>query len=169
MQGLLNGMSGWDEPFKKIFQGIVKSAIKILNDLIGWINKTLSFSWGDKYVFGQKIVSAGSIQLVKIPLIPVPQYAAGGFPETGQMFIAREAGPELVGNIGNRTAVANNDQIVEAVSDGVYQAVSRAIGQKSSDTSGDVVLNINGSEFARVAIREINRYQRQAGETLLIV
>jgi hypothetical protein len=169
MQGLLNGMSGWDNPFKKIFQGIVKSAIKILNDLIGWINKTLSFSWGDKYVFGQKIVSAGSIQLVKIPLIPVPQYAAGGFPESGQLFVAREAGAELVGNIGGRTAVANNDQIVTAVSEGVYQAVSRAIGQKSSDTSGDVVLNINGSEFARVAIREINRYQRQAGETLLIV
>jgi hypothetical protein len=43
------------------------------------------------------------------------------------------------------------------------------LGQKSSDSSGDVVLNINGSEFARVAIREINRCQRQAGETLLIV
>lgn len=169
MQGLLNGMSGWDNPFKKIFQGIVKDAIHILNELIEWINKTLSFSWDDKYVFGQKIISAGSIQLVKIPLIPVPQYAAGGFPETGQLFIAREAGAELVGNIGGRTAVANNDQIVTAVSEGVYQAVSRAIGQKSSDTSGDVVLNINGSEFARVAIREINRYQRQAGETLLIV
>ena len=169
MQGLLNGMSGWDNPFKKIFQGIVKSAIKILNDLIGWINKTLSFSWDDKYVFGQKIVSAGSIQLVKIPLIPVPQYDAGGFPESGQLFVAREAGAELVGNIGGRTAVANNDQIVEAVSEGVYRAVDRALGQKSSDSSGDVVLNINGSEFARVAIREINRCQRQAGETLLIV
>lgn len=169
MQGLLNGMSGWDNPFKKIFQGIVKSAIKILNDLIGWINKTLSFSWDDKYVFGQKIVSAGSIQLVKIPLIPVPQYAAGGFPESGQLFVAREAGAELVGNIGGRTAVANNDQIVEAVSEGVYRAVDRALGQKSSDSSGDVVFNINGSEFARVAIREINRCQRQAGETLLIV
>lgn len=169
MQGLLNGMSGWDNPFKEIFQGIVKSAIKILNDLIGWINKTLSFSWDDKYVFGQKIVSAGSIQLVKIPLIPVPQYAAGGFPESGQLFVAREAGAELVGNIGGRTAVANNDQIVEAVSEGVYRAVDRALGQNSSGASGDVVLNINGSEFGRVAIREINRYQRQAGETLLMV
>ncbi len=49
-------------------------------------------------------------------------YAAGGFATEGQMFIAREAGPELVGTIGNRTAVANNDQIVDAVSQGVYEA-----------------------------------------------
>ena len=45
------------------------------------------------------------------------------------MFVAREAGPEIVGSIGNRTAVANNDQIVESVSRGVYQAVVSAMGQ----------------------------------------
>ena len=56
-------------------------------------------------------------------------YAMGGFPEMGQMFIAREAGPELVGSIGSRTAVVNNDQIVESVSRGVYQAVVSAMGQ----------------------------------------
>ena len=49
-------------------------------------------------------------------------YADGGFPSMGQMFIAREAGPELVGTIGSRSAVVNNDQIVESVSAGVYRA-----------------------------------------------
>ena len=53
-------------------------------------------------------------------------YAEGGFPNQGQMFIAREAGPELVGNIGNRTAVANNDQIIEGIRQGVYSAVIEA-------------------------------------------
>jgi hypothetical protein len=56
-------------------------------------------------------------------------YAAGGFPTDGEMFIAREAGPEMVGTIGNKTAVVNNDQIVESVSKGVYQAVASAMGQ----------------------------------------
>ena len=56
-------------------------------------------------------------------------YAQGGFPTDGEMFIAREAGPEMVGSIGNRTAVVNNDQIVESVSKGVYQAVASAMGQ----------------------------------------
>ena len=49
-------------------------------------------------------------------------YATGGYPTQGEMFIAREAGPELVGTIGNRTAVVNNDQIVESVSAGVELA-----------------------------------------------
>ena len=49
-------------------------------------------------------------------------YADGGYPSSGQMFIAREAGPELVGTIGSRSAVVNNDQIVESVSAGVYRA-----------------------------------------------
>lgn len=46
-------------------------------------------------------------------------HAGGGFVTTGEMFIAREAGPELVGTIGNRTAVANNDQIVSGIAGGV--------------------------------------------------
>lgn len=54
-------------------------------------------------------------------------YATGGFPETGSMFIANERGPELVGRIGNRTAVVNNNQIVDSVSAGVYSAVVTAM------------------------------------------
>ncbi len=75
-------------------------------------------------------------------------YAQGGFPDIGQMFIAREAGPELVGNIGGRTAVANNDQIVESVSAGVYQAVLAALGSNSDD-SGDtrIVINLDGEKI----------------------
>ena len=49
-------------------------------------------------------------------------FAAGGFPATGQLFLAREAGPELVGSMGERTAVANNDQIVEGIAVGVASA-----------------------------------------------
>ena len=49
-------------------------------------------------------------------------FAAGGFPKHGQMFIAREKGPELVGTIGQKTAVANNQQIIEGISAGVESA-----------------------------------------------
>ena len=49
-------------------------------------------------------------------------YASGGFPETGDYFLARESGPELVGTMGNRTAVANNDQIVAGIASGVASA-----------------------------------------------
>ena len=55
-------------------------------------------------------------------------YASGGFPSEGELFVAREAGPELVGTINGNTAVATNNDIVEAVSSGVYNAVSSAMG-----------------------------------------
>lgn len=57
--------------------------------------------------------------------------ANGGFVSSGELFAARESGPELVGTIGGRTAVANNDQIVEAVSAGVARAVASVMGNIS--------------------------------------
>lgn len=70
-------------------------------------------------------------------------FASGGFPSVGQMFIAREAGPELVGTIGGRSAVMNNNQIVESVSAGVYSAVKNAI---NSGGSGQVIQVFIGNE-----------------------
>lgn len=56
-------------------------------------------------------------------------YASGGFPTTGQLFVARENGiPEMVGKIGNQTAVANNGQIEQGIANAVYKAMSSAMG-----------------------------------------
>lgn len=54
--------------------------------------------------------------------ITPPRFASGGMPEKGEMFIAREQGPELVGKIGSHTAVMNNGQIVQSVASGVQNA-----------------------------------------------
>ena len=78
--------------------------------------------------------------------LPITAYANGGLPDAGQMFVAREAGPEMVGTIGGHTAVMNNDQIVASVSAGVYQAVVSAMGGQSDRP---IVLNVNGKEFAK--------------------
>ena len=63
----------------------------------------------------------------------IAQYDVGGLPPVGQMFVARERGPELVGTIGGHTAVMNNNQIVSSVSAGVYQAVRGAMGNIQSN------------------------------------
>ena len=55
----------------------------------------------------------------------IPRMADGGILRDGQMFIAREKGPELVGNYGNKTTVMNNNQIVQSVSSGVEAAFER--------------------------------------------
>ena len=70
-----------------------------------------------------------------------------GFVPTGQMFVAREAGPELVGSIGGRTAVANNDQIVDAVSIGVYQAVSAAMGGNDGGEPARINVYLDGEKI----------------------
>ena len=68
--------------------------------------------------------------------------ANGGFLNSGDMFIANENGvPEMIGQIGNQPAVANNDQIVEAISIGVAKAMASATPRQTvikaeGDTSG---------------------------------
>lgn len=57
-----------------------------------------------------------------IPNVSIPRYANGGFVDKGNLFIAQEDGAEMVGSIGRRTAVANNDQIVEGITYGVREA-----------------------------------------------
>lgn len=74
-----------------------------------------------------------------LPKLKVEWYAQGGFPDMGELFVAREAGPEMVGTIGHRTAVANNDQIVEAVSRGVYSAVVAAMSANTGEGKGQAV------------------------------
>lgn len=53
----------------------------------------------------------------------IAKYASGGMPNMGQLFVAREKGPELVSTLKGHTAVMNNDQIVASVSQGVSDAV----------------------------------------------
>jgi len=75
-------------------------------------------------------------------------FAEGGFPAHNAPFIAREAGPELVGTIGGRTAVANNDQIVESVSRGVYESFMSALMRKNADVSISAKVYLDGRLMA---------------------
>lgn len=98
--------------------------------------------------------------------LKIQAYAGGGFPVEGQIFMARENGPELVGNIGRKTAVVNNPQIVESVSAGVAKAVSSVIG-RSSGESGDIVIQVNEMELGRISRSAINKYNKVTGNMAL--
>lgn len=89
--------------------------------------------------------------------------AFGGFVNTGELFIANEAGPELVGSIGNKTAVANNDQIVTGISAGVYSAMSAAL---ADNDSGDGVINITVKLDSDVIYKATEDKKRQRGYNL---
>lgn len=94
---------------------------------------------------------------------PITQYANGGLPPIGQMFIARERGPELVGKIGSHTAVMNNNQIVESVKAGVYEAVAMAMGGVGS-TSVDINVHAEEGIIVEKAVRGIQQHVNQTGE-----
>lgn len=121
--------------------------------------------------FGVKMAASGGIYKNGVWKSPT-QYAAGtptlGAPNTGELFWAREAGPELVGRIGNSTAVLNNAQIVDSVSDGVYRAVKAANagdGQKQSPVVVQLVLD--GRVIGQTAVNYINGQARTTGHNPL--
>lgn len=91
--------------------------------------------------------------------VPFQMAASGGMFDEGQMFIAREAGPELVGSIGNRTAVVNNEQIVESVSRGVYEAVSAAMSKQNSSGEVNVKVYLDGKDITR----SVEKVQQERG------
>lgn len=92
-------------------------------------------------------------------------FAAGGYPQTGSLFIAREAGPEMVGTIGGRTAVANNGQIIEGIKQGVYEAMASAMANGGSNVS--VVLEGDTASFFSAIVRENNREIMRTGKSRL--
>lgn len=78
-------------------------------------------------------------------------YADGGFPDYGDLFIANERGPELVGTIGNRTAVANSSSIETAIYNAVRSAMSDSTGGQSADIH--VTVDIDGDTVGETVAR----------------
>lgn len=95
-------------------------------------------------------------------------YASGGLPDVGELFIARERGPELVGTIGGNNAVANNEQIEAGIEEAAFRGFVRAMSASGDNRkSGDVVLNINGREFARATFKDYKAAERENGGSLI--
>ena len=147
--------AGWDKFWSsagETVDGMINGVISAVEQGLNWcINALNSLSWevpdwvpwvgGENFGFNIEPISLGRVDF----------FENGGFPDHGQMFIAREAGPELVGQIGSRTAVANNNQIICGIAGGVREAneelisvarsiareVVRAIQEKDSNVYFD--------------------------------
>lgn len=68
-------------------------------------------------------VDNGNGGSINVPVFALNWYARGGFPRSGELFVANEAGPEMVGKMGSGTAVANNLQIIEGIAQGVASSL----------------------------------------------
>lgn len=121
--GLSLSYAAWtldDNPITRFVRQMANSIIGLVNGVIDAINDMFHIQFNGLSVMNITLIPAFDIRLVDIPHIPF--FEDGGFPNEGQLFIAREAGAEMVGAMGRRTAVANNDQIVEGISAGVSVA-----------------------------------------------
>mgnify|MGYP000523062022 CR=1 FL=1 len=102
------------------------------------------------------------------PSFSLNWYAKGGFPDAGEMFVARENGPEMVGRIGNKNAVANNNQIVDAIRAGVFEAMVNALesfnSDKNQNTDVHIYLEGDSKKLFKVVRKEGQQYQKSTGK-----
>ena len=150
-RGMTNtAITQWNATLTAMERGM-NNAIRSLNNVIRQINKVSKFTGISLSYFSE--ISVDRIQYM----------AEGGFVDEGQLFIAREAGAEMVGAMGRRTAVANNDQIVEGISAGVSVANDGVIAAIYA------LMNIIEEKDLSVSIgddvigRSYDRYNRSRG------
>ena len=121
-----NGMGANNEAVTNAAQSLVDSTSGVLKSH-SWFGD--GFSIVAEFANGVKtaatVAKVGSTITNIVGRLAKPRrFATGGYPESGELFVANEAGAEMVGRIGNRTAVANNDQIVSGIASGVASANS---------------------------------------------
>lgn len=150
------------------------TAGKTLNVAIGFAQNALNSAWNSvTSFFSGKSVNVGAKATKKANggiysggvWHDIAHYAVGTQDApTGQIFLAREAGPELVGTIGNHTSVMNNDQIVASVSDGVARAVRAVIGTKGTPVNVTFKVEGDPNGIFHVTQQKANEYFHSTGK-----
>lgn len=159
-----------------IFSGVVDVITGAISGLFDWISGLISavadaISWLQGLFDGiNTLANSNAAKIEADGSIYLQGFATGGFPDAGQLFVARERGPEMVGTLGGHTAVANNDQITEGIAiavengnEGVINAlyaVGSQIIQAMAENSRD------GSVDWAAAARQITKYQNRQARAL---
>ena len=155
VKGWIGSVPAISAPIKLVKSGwsTVKKWLGGLDFKINFKLPKIGINWGSKTVLGFTISYPKSFYT----------YAKGGFPDFGELFIAREAGPEMVGKIGNKNAVVNNQQIVDSVSEGVYAAVVAAMKQSESNGSQSVNVYLDGKQITSA----VEKRQHERGVSIM--
>lgn len=180
IQGLVNGL-GDQSALSEAIDGIVdkfdilEPIQRLWKNVTSWWKnislpdidfKMPHFEWTTQPASGWIAKALSAIGLpTSLPKLNVKWYASGGFPTMGEMFVARERGPELVGRIGNKSAVANNDQIITGIASAVYSAMMAAQedGNNGEGGSSRIVIQIGDQAVGEASVRYINGRIVQTG------
>lgn len=150
---IMNAIKGlWDSFIKPCLDnianawGTIKNGFRnMMNGVIGFINNIIH----------------GLNKIPGVNISGISYMASGGFPDVGQLFIANESGPELVGKIGNQSAVVNNQQIIEGIKQGVLEALSSASGTQN------INLYLDGQQITNVVVKGIKSQSRVLGRSVI--
>lgn len=153
--------------FIGLWNGLVTAVEDACNIIIDMVNYVIAKMGAILAFLGISIPQVSHIKLDRVEYLEVPAFEDGGFPDMGQFFLARESGAEMVGQIGRRTAVANNDQIVSGITNGVREGngdllsalftICERVVRSIEENGGDVVI---GDETIG---RANDRYQQTRG------
>lgn len=142
------------DAIRQTLQQVSGEVTRMLNQMVSDANSLAGLT-------GKKYSHVGGYNMQQAQRFNIEMFANGGFPRSGELFVAREAGAEMVGNIGGKTAVANNDQIERAIFNAVLTAMSQAMANGSSqpielnqkiELDGDVIYNNQQKVSARRGI-----------------
>lgn len=149
-----DGIYNTFDAIRQTLQQVSDEVTRMLNQMVSDANSLAGLT-------GKKYSHVGGYTMQQAQRFNIEMFANGGFPRSGELFVAREAGPELVGSIGGKTAVGGNDQIERAIFNAVLTAMSQAMANGSSqpielnqkiELDGDVIYNNQQRVSARRGI-----------------
>lgn len=149
--------------FKSIVNPLIDGINNVISKPFGYINESLSTI---RNVSIMGIHPFSNLRSISVPQIP--KFANGGQVDEGQLFIARERGPELVGSMNGRTTVANNEQIVEGIYRGVYAAM-RDSNNGNGGFISKVVVMLDSEQVGEAVVDWHNGVVKQTGNSPLLV
>ena len=154
--------------FATAINAVLSAAEKVINAPISAINALI------KTVNKLPGVDIGKLDEITIKKLDVSQYAKGGSPETGSVFIAGERGAEIVASNGGHTQVANRDQIANSVALGMEVANEETVAELRKQN--ELLRIIADKDFSPITTistdtitNALNRQNRRVGATVIPV
>ena len=171
---IASGISGNSGSVSSAFTSMLNTMLSRFETFISRIRSALNTTLSNfsRSMSSVKVSAAGRVTYSNMSPVYITRFAAGGFPDIGQLFLAREAGPELVGTMGGRTAVANNEQIEQGIYRATYDANSEqnALLREQNDLlrrllDKDTTAVISTSDI----VNGLSRKNRRDGKTVVPV
>lgn len=128
-------------------ENVVNGFIGMINGVLGVVRNLPGLGW------------VGSVSTVSLPRL-----ARGGIVDSPTIAMIGEAGKEAVVPLENTGFIQTLGRVVSSA---VVNAMAGVSPQGGFSSDGDIVIQIAGHEFGRVAIQEINKEHERAGQTLL--